>query len=129
MRDEIHDTIPTLASLTILSVLFLMTLTIFARELPILVDVSELGRKYDDKRVTVMGWAQSAEVLRGRMGSTFIKTEVGEGKDTITVFCIFPHNNILNNRVIVQGVYHHEGRFGGLHADHYVVAETIVRDW
>ncbi|MFQ5598526.1 MAG: hypothetical protein ACE5GK_10800 [Nitrospiria bacterium] len=119
----------TWASLTILSILFLMTLTIFAKELPLLVDVSALGKEHDHQRVALMGWAQSAEMIRGKMGSTFVKTEVGKGKDTVTVFSFFPSMNILNNKVIVQGMYHHEGRFGGLHATHYVVADAIVRDW
>ncbi|MFQ5781379.1 MAG: hypothetical protein ACE5HN_11420, partial [Nitrospiria bacterium] len=119
----------TLASLTVISILFLMTLTILARELPILVHVSELGKEYDNKRVAVMGWARSTEVMRGRMGSHFVKAEVGEGEDNVTVFSTFPHFNIVNNRVIVQGVYHHEGRFGGIPADHFIVADAVVRDW
>jgi len=115
--------------LAVMSVLFLMTLTIVAKELPLLVSVSELCEDHDGMRVTVMGWARSAEMQRGRMGSNYVKTEVGEGEKSITVFSTFPPYNILNNRVIVQGVYHHEGRFGGLLADHFIVADTVMRDW
>ncbi len=119
----------TLASLISISVLFLMTLTILARELPLLVDVSELGEEYDSKRVTIFGWARSAEIRRGRMGSDFVKTELGEGENTVTVFSSFSPYNIIDNRIIVQGVYHHEGRFGGLLARHFIVADAIIRDW
>ena len=117
------------ACLTVMSILFLMTLTILAKELPVLVNVSDLCEEYDGMRVTVMGWARSAEAVRGRMGSNFVKTEVGEGEKSVTVFSVFPPYNIVNNRVIIQGIYHHSGRFGGLLADHFIVADTVMRDW
>lgn len=106
-----------------------MTYTILARELPLLVDVSELGEEYDNQRVAVMGWARSAIVMRGRMGSNFVSATVGKGGDEVTVFSDFPHYNIVNNRVIVQGVYHHEGRYGGLPAQNFIVADAVIRDW
>lgn len=119
----------TAVCLAVISVLFLMTYTVIARELPVLVDVSELGEAYDGKRVAVMGWARSAEILRGRMGSNYLKTELGEDGQIVTVFTAFPAFNIVNNRVIVQGVYHHHGRYGGLLADHFIVADALMRDW
>ncbi|HIE64585.1 MAG: hypothetical protein ABGX83_03820 [Nitrospira sp.] len=119
----------TVTSLVIISVLFLMTYTLLARELPLLLDVSELGEKYDNRRVTVMGWARSAVLMRGRMGSSFVSATVGEGGDEVTVFSDFPNYNMVNSRVIVQGVYHHEGRFGGLPTEHFIVADAVVRDW
>lgn len=119
----------TLAWLTVISILFLMTFTILAKELPILVDISELSEAHDGKRIVVMGWARSAEVMRGRMGSQFVKTEIAEDGDTVSVYSDFSPFNVVNNRVIVQGVYHISGRFGGLSADHFIVAETILREW
>ena len=119
----------TAACLAIISILFLMTLTILAKELPLLVHIGELNEAYDGKRVAVMGWARSAEMMQGRMGSHYVKTEVGEGGDSVTVFSRFPPYNIVNNRVIVQGVYHHRGRFGGFLADRFIVADTVMRDW
>ncbi len=121
--------IMTAVCLAVISVLFLMTYTIIAKELPVLVDVSELTQEYDGKRVAVMGWARSAETLRGRMGSNYVKTEVGDEVQSVTVFSVFPPYNVVNNRVIVQGVYHHEGRFGGQLARHFIVAEALMRDW
>ncbi len=115
--------------LAVISVLFLMTYTIIAKELPILVDVSELSEAYDGKRVAVMGWARSAETLRGRMGSNYLKTELGKDGQIVTVFTAFPAYNIVNNRVIVQGVYHHHGRYGGYLAEHFIDADTLIRDW
>lgn len=119
----------TVVSLTLVSLLFLMTLTVVAKELPLLVDVSELCEEHDGKRVAVMGWARSTEVKRGRMGSQFVKTEVGEENVSVSVYSTFPQYNVLNNRVIIQGVYHHRGRFGGLLADHFIVADAVMRDW
>jgi len=37
--------------------------------------------------------------------------------------------SVVNNRVIVQGVYHHHGRYGGHLADHFIVADALMRDW
>jgi hypothetical protein len=119
----------TITSLVIISVLFLMTYTILARELPLLLNVSELGEEYDNQRVAVMGWARSAVVMRGRMGSSFVSATVGEEEDEVTVFSDFPHYNLVNSRVIVQGVYHHQGRYGGLPAEHFIVADAVIRDW
>jgi len=119
----------TVICLTVMSVLFLMTLTIVAKELPVLVNVSDLCEDHDGMRVAVMGWARSAELMRGRMGSNYVKTEVGEGTKSVIVFSSFPPYNIVNNRVIIQGIYHHQGRFGGLLADHFIVADTVMRDW
>ncbi len=119
----------TVVCLTAVSVLFLMTYTIIAKELPVLVDVSELSEAFDGKRVAVMGWARSAETKRGRLGSNFVETKLGEDGQSVTVFSDFPPYNILNNRVIVQGVYHHQGRYAGMLADHFIVADTLMRDW
>ncbi|MFQ5597375.1 MAG: hypothetical protein ACE5GK_04915 [Nitrospiria bacterium] len=119
----------TLTFLMVMSVLFLMTFTILAKELPLLVDISELSEEYDGKRIVVMGWARSAVSMRGRMGSQFVKTEIGEGDNSVTVYSDFPPYNVVNNRVIVQGVYHRSGRFGGYSADHFIVADTLLREW
>ncbi len=128
MKNRINK-IMTAIFLAVISVLFLMTFTAIARELPLLVDVSQLGEQYDGKRVAVMGWARSAEAQLGRMGSHYVKTELGEEEGAVSVFSSFPPFNVVNNRVIVQGVYHHSGRYGGKLADHFIVAETLVRDW
>lgn len=116
--------------LTMLAVIFLITFNVFGKELPLLVDISELSAEHDGKRIVVMGWARSAETMRGRMGSQFVKTEIGEGEKSVTVYSDFPPYNIVNNRVIVQGIYHQGGRFGGLLAKPYfIVAESMVKDW
>ncbi len=119
----------TAVCLAVISVFFLMVYTIIAKELPILVDVAELNETYDGKRVAVMGWAHSAETLRGRMGSNYLKTELGKNGQIVTVFTAFPAYNIVNNRVIVQGIYHYHGRYGGYLAEHFIDADTLMRDW
>lgn len=100
-----------------------------AKELPLLLHVSELGEAYDNQRVVVMGWERSMAVKRGRMGSHYVSATVGVGDISVNVFSYFPHINLLNNRVIVQGIYHHSGRFGGIPAERFIVADAIIRDW
>lgn len=119
----------TAVCLAVISILFLMTYTIIAKELPILLEVSQLDESYSGKRVAVMGWARSAEALRGRRGSAYVRTELGEDGQSVTVFSDFPSYNIVNNRVIVQGVYHHHGWYAGYSADHFIVADTLMQDW
>ncbi len=102
---------------------------VFAKDLPLLLELSEVGEAYDGKRITVFGWVRSAEVKRGRRGSIHLEIVVGEGDHSIFVYTVRPVPNIINREVIVQGVYHESGRFAGLSAEHYIVAEAIVRDW
>ncbi|MFQ5580031.1 MAG: hypothetical protein ACE5FZ_05415 [Nitrospiria bacterium] len=101
----------------------------FAKELPLLVELSDLGETHDGKRVTVFGWVQSTEVKTGRRGSLHLELIVGEGDHTVKVFTIKPVSHVLNRRVIVQGIFHEYGRFAGHEKAHFIVAETIVRDW
>jgi hypothetical protein len=119
----------TITSLTAISLLFLMTYTALAKELPVLVDISELNGNYDGRRVAVMAWARSAQTLRGRRGSHYVKTEITEAEESMIVFTDFPPLNVVNNRVIVQGVYHHRGRYAGFLGDRFIVADTVFREW
>ncbi len=101
---------------------------LFAKELPVLVPLANVA-EYNDHRVTVFGWVRSVEKKRGRLGSTFLEITIGEGDSEITAYSIFPLYNILDRRVIVQGVYRESGRFGGLLASNFINAEAVVSDW
>ena len=120
----------TAVCLAVISILFLMTYTIIAKELPVLLEVSQLDESYNGKRIAVMGWARSAEALRGRRGSAYVRTELGEEGQSVTIFSDFspyPYN-VVNHRVIVQGVYHHRGWYAGYLADHFIVADALMED-
>lgn len=113
----------------ILLAVLAITVQANAKELPLLLEVSELTQDHDGKRVAIMGWARSAETLQGRRGSNYVKTKVAIEDHSVTVFTDFPVYNVINRRVIVQGTYHVRGRYAGQLALHFIVAETLMRDW
>jgi len=101
---------------------------LFAKELPELVALENI-EAHDDHRVTVFGWVRSVELKKGRLGSNFLELTIGEGDSEIKAYSIFPLYNVLDHRVIVQGVYRKSGRFAGLLASNFISAEVIVNDW
>lgn len=101
---------------------------LFAKELPALVPIEEIAQ-YNEQRVTVFGWVRSVEQKRGRLGSNFLEITIGEGESEIKAYSTFPIYNILDHRVIVQGVYRESGRFAGLLAANFINAEAIINDW
>ncbi len=114
----------------ILAVFSVMILSMAnGKELPQLVEISELSECCDNKRVVIIVYGRSSEAVRGRLGSTYAHTIVGEGQDDVIVYSTFPVFNMIGNKVIVQGVYHKEGRFGGLLMENFIVAEHIERYW
>ncbi len=100
-----------------------------AKELPLLVKLSEIDASFHKKRVTVFGWVRSAEVKTGRRGSLHLELLVGENDKTILVFITRPVYNVIGNEVIIQGIYHQHGRFAGFEQKHFIVADAIVRNW
>lgn len=101
---------------------------LFAKELPMLVPIESI-EEYDEHRVTVFGWVRSVEQKKGRLGSNFLEITIGEGDSEIKAYSIYPLYNILDHRVIVQGVYKRSGRFAGLLASNFISADAIVNDW
>lgn len=100
-----------------------------ARDLPVLVPIKALDKSYDNKRVSFFGHAKKVSGFSGRMGGRYSKVEISDQDESIDVYAAFPLINVVGNAIIVQGVYHHTGRFGGLPLDHFVVAEAVERDW
>ena len=98
------------------------------KELPLLVKLSEISQAHDGKRITVFGQVQSAKVKTGRRGSLHLELIIGEGEHTVHVYTIRPISNILGQAVIVQGIYHEEGRFAGHYLERFITAESILKD-
>lgn len=96
-----------------------------ARELAEIVEPSELSSDWDGRRVTIFGYAKDCEFYRGRLNSNYVKCMV-EG---VAVYMDFMVYGILGEEVIAIGVYREHGRFGGLIADHFIIADTFIRDW
>lgn len=95
------------------------------QNIALLVKLSEIGEIYEGKRITTFGWVRSAEVKSGRRGSLHLEIIVGEGEHSVFVYTIHPFPNIIHR----EGIYHEHGRFAGHPVTHYIVADTIVRDW
>lgn len=102
---------------------------LFAKDLPVLVPLENMGPQYDSQRVSVFGWVRSIEVKEGRRGSNYVEIVLGEGDATVNVYSLTPVYNILDAYVVVQGTYREQGRIAGFLADHFIAAEVIVRDW
>lgn len=118
----------------ILAALAIMIIAVFtagadSRELPEIVSPSQLGSTWDNRRVAIFGYAQSCEPMRGRLGSNNIKCVVSAESGEVTVYTDFQLYGVVGEQVIVQGVYKEHGRYGGLLADHFIVADAIIRDW
>lgn len=116
-------------SISLLILTLCVPVASFAKDLPILVKLSEIGESFDGRRVTVFGWVRSAEVKTGRRGSLHLEIIIGEGNHKITVFSTRPVHNIVDQEVIVQGIYHEYGRFAGFEQKRFIVAEMIERNW
>ncbi|MFQ5544252.1 MAG: hypothetical protein ACE5FY_07885 [Nitrospiria bacterium] len=111
--------------------LFLQTAVptlVFPKELPVLIDLSELSKTHDGKRITVFAKVLSAEVKTGRRGSLHLELVVGKEGRTVRVYTIKPISNIINRRIIIQGIYHEQGRFAGHKLKQFIEAGTIVLD-
>lgn len=102
-----------------------------ARELPELVSVADLGPEYDGKRVAIFAFVRGLASGRGRRGSQFMITKIGKGDAEILVFSVFRVlPNLLNQPVILHGIYYSTGSFGGFPQDGpFIVADLILKDW
>jgi len=105
------------------------------RELPLSATVEQLSAQpelYDGHRVVVTGRIKSIELQRGRRGSEFLMLVVEDDSavvsKTVQVFSPFMPVVTPGERVLIQGVYHLEGRQAGLTFEHFIDAEIITRD-
>ena len=127
-RDKKLGTIVMLAGISALFVLVWVA-GLFAKELPRLIPLQEVGHEHNAQRISVFGWVRSVEIKPGRMGSKYVELMLGEGDTVMKVVTLAPVYNILDTHVIVQGTYKEFGRVGGIPLDHYISAEYIERDW
>ena len=107
----------------------LFVYTANGKELPEIVPISKLSTPWDNKRVAIFGYARSCEAMRGRLGSNYTKCVIGSDYGEVSVYWHLPVYGLVGNRVIVQGVYNNHGRYGGRLADHFIVADAVMRDW
>lgn len=111
-----------------------------AKELPLLVTVSDLANEpgeYDGHRVVVTGRVHSMEIQTGRRGSEFIMLVLEEDSpppsssgavQPVQVFSPTIPKVRQGDLALVQGVYHIEGRQAGRSFEHFVDAEVILRN-
>ena len=108
------------------------------KEPPLSVTISALlsgPDQYDGQRVIVSGRVRSIELQEGRRGSSYVRIvldEVGNKSDepvpsvTVIILNIPPVREGLD--VLVQGVYHREGRQAGRIFENFIDAEVIVKE-
>ena len=91
--------------------------------------------QYDGRRVIVTGRVQSMEVQTGRRGSSYVMMvleEIGSpsGKaiPTVTVIILDIPKVNTGSDVLVQGIYHREGRQAGKTFEHFIDAEAVLKE-
>ncbi len=97
--------------------------------------LSAASEQYDGQRVIVTGRVRSMEVQTGRRGSSYVMMvleEVGSpsGKANPTVNVIILDIPKVNtgSDVLVQGIYHREGRQAGKTFEHFIDAEAVLKE-
>ena len=108
------------------------------KEPPLSVTISALisgPDQYDGQRVIVSGHVRSIELQEGRRGGSYVRIvleEVGKESDgpvpwvTVIILSIPPVRE--GHDVLVQGVYHREGRQAGRIFEHFIDAEVILKE-
>jgi len=111
-----------------------------AKELPLLVTVSDLAKEpqeYDGHRVVVTGRVQSMEIQRGRRGSEFLMLVLEEDAPSapssgavqpVQVYSPTIPKVHQGERALVQGVFHIEGMQAGRSFEHFVDAEVVLQN-
>jgi hypothetical protein len=108
------------------------------KELPVLVTIKDLltePNPYDGHRVLVAGRIQSMELQTGRRGSEFIMLVLEEKAPSATepsvsiqVISLAIPKVRQGNHALVQGIYHREGKQAGRPFEHFIDADTIIRE-
>jgi len=127
-QDKKLGTLVMLAGLSALFV-FIWAAGLFAKELPMLVPLEEIGQQHNAQRVSVFGWVRAVEIKPARMGSRYLELTLGEEESTVKIVTLAPVHNILDTHVLVQGTYKAFGHIGGIPLENYISAEYIERDW
>ncbi|MEW6325289.1 MAG: hypothetical protein AB1515_07860 [Nitrospirota bacterium] len=95
-------------------------------------DLLSEPERYDGRRVLVTGFVRSVEFQRGRRGSEYLLFVLDEspaspktGLPTLTVVSLNALNVRVGSRVVVEGVYHREGKQAGRPYEFFIDAEEI----
>ena len=108
------------------------------KELPVLVTIKELltePNQYDGHRVVVAGRIRSMELQTGRRGSEYVMLileedapNAAEPNLSIEVISLTLPKVRQGNHALVQGIYHREGKQAGRSFEHFIDADTIIRE-
>jgi hypothetical protein len=89
--------------------------------------------QYDGQRIIVVGRVRSIEVQTGRRGSSYAMLVIEETDHSpggpvhsVNVIILDVPSVRVGNDVLVQGVYHQEGRQAGKTFEHFIDAEAIL---
>jgi hypothetical protein len=134
------------ASIHFYILLFLLLLLAFSadsiakgplKEPPLSVTIGALlagPDQYDGQRVIVSGRVRSIELQKGRRGSSYVMIvleemdfQSGESVPSVNVIILNVPPVYEGNEVLVQGVYHREGRQAGRTFEHFIDAEVIFK--
>ena len=108
------------------------------KELPVLVTIKDLltePNPYDGHRVVAAGRIRSIELQTGRRGSEFIMLvleeiapDATEPNLSIEVISLTLPKVRQGNHVLVQGIYHREGKQAGRSFERFIDADAIIRE-
>lgn len=109
-----------------------------AAEAPLNVRIHDLldhSDQYDGRLVVVTGYVGHVAWERGRRGSEYVELvleEAGSGVPpkaaTVTVVALTPPKVRACQHVLVQGVYHREGKQAGRPYEFFIDADAVIPD-
>lgn len=98
-------------------------------------DLLDEPERYDGQRVMVTGFVRSIELQRGRRGSEYLELVLEESPATpktappyLTVISLNRADVRIGYRLVVEGVYHREGKQAGRPYEYFIDAEEIRRE-
>jgi hypothetical protein len=109
-----------------------------AAEAPLNVGIHDLldhSDQYDGRLVVVTGYVGRVAWERGRRGSEYVELvleEAGSGAPphvaTVTVVALTPPRVRACQHVLIQGVYHREGKQAGRPYEFFIDADAVIPD-
>jgi hypothetical protein len=98
-------------------------------------DLVEQPDQYDGRLVVVTGYVGHVAWERGRRGSEYVELtleEAGSGApptvSTVTVVALTPPKVRVCQHVVIQGVYHREGKQAGRPYEFFIDADAVIPD-
>ncbi|MFI5305469.1 MAG: hypothetical protein ACHQYP_11840 [Nitrospiria bacterium] len=89
--------------------------------------------EYDGKTVRVSGRVQTISAERGKRGSEYLKIVIEDSQqnqeqttETLNVFIYSSPRIKKGSSIIVSGIYHKSGHWGGSEQEHFIEASLIT---